>query len=110
MEDMAKELTLEMLENSLYREIAEAIGTERLVRLAEVAGGSTIYIPKAESLIRPVRDAHIKKEFNGYNEAELAKKYGVSVRWVRQICGDGVPMGQYSLFDYLEDVEKGDGN
>ncbi|MFR9189718.1 MAG: Mor transcription activator family protein [Anaerotruncus massiliensis (ex Togo et al. 2019)] len=38
-----------------------------------MVGGSTVYIPKPESLIRPVRDARIKAEFNGYNHIELAK-------------------------------------
>lgn len=101
MEDLAKELTIEMLPEGICQEIAAAIGPERFVRLAEVVGGSTIYIPKAESLVRPVRDAHIKNEFNGYNHAELARKYAVTERWVRQICGEGQVAGQYCLADYL---------
>ena len=76
-----------MISEGLYRMIAEAIGTDNFYKLAEIVGGTTIYIPKPESLTRPVRDARIKKEFTGYNHQELARKYGVTERWVRRICG-----------------------
>ncbi len=67
MDELSKELTIEMLPSTLYKEIAEAIGVENFVKLADVVGGSTVYIPKPESVTRPVRDARIKEEFNGYN-------------------------------------------
>ena len=59
------------------------------------------YLPKPESVLRPVRDAHIKAEFNGYNHPELARKYNVTERWVRQLCGDGKLEGQLEFFDIL---------
>lgn len=104
MENLAKGLKIEMLPEN-YREIAEAIGTENFVKLAEAVGGSTLYIPKPESLVRPVRDAQIKEEFTGYNHMELAKKYGVTERWVRQLCGAGKLEGQLELFDFLDPEE-----
>lgn len=73
----------------------------RSLKLAEVVGGTTVYIPKPESVTRPVRDARIKEEFNGYNHPELARKYNVTERWVRQLCGDGKLEGQLELFDIL---------
>ena len=100
MNELANGLTIEMFDG-MYRDIAEAIGPENFVRLAEVVGGATIYIPKPESLVRPVRDARIKDEFNGYNTIELARKYSVTERWVRQLCGESQTMGQYSLDDIL---------
>ena len=103
MDDFKKDLTLDMLDGVLYRQIAEAIGTENFVKLAEVVGGATIYIPKPESITRPVRDARIKEEFNGYNHPELARKYGVTERWVRRICGPGQTEGQIDIFDYFND-------
>nr|DAY51328.1 MAG TPA: Mor transcription activator family [Caudoviricetes sp.] len=102
MDELSKELTIEMLPSTLYKEIAEAIGVENFVKLADVVGGSTVYIPKPESLIRPVRDARIKAEFNGYNHIELAKKYDVTERWVRQICGEGHPPGQLDIFGFMD--------
>lgn len=108
MSDLSKSLTLEMLSSELYTQIAEAIGIENFYKLAETVGGETVYIPKPESLVRPVRDARIKAEFNGYNHAALAKRYDVTVRWVRQLCGDGHPEGQLDLFSYIEKTEPDD--
>ena len=39
-------------------------------------------------------DAHIKEEFNGHNHPELPRKYGVTERWVRSLCGPGQTEGQ----------------
>lgn len=102
MDDMLKDLTVEMLPEGLYKEIAEAIGTENFYRLAEIVGGATVYIPKPESIVRPVRDARIKEEFNGYNHPELARKYGVTERWVQQLCGKGILEGQLEFPFYHE--------
>ena len=104
MDNLAKGLKIEMLPEN-YRTIAEAIGTENFVKLAEGVGGATLYIPKPESLVRPVRDAQIKEEFNGYNHMELSKKYGVTERWVRQLCGAGRLEGQLELFDLFDQEE-----
>lgn len=101
MDDLLKDLTIEMLPEGLYKEIAEAIGISNFYKLTEVVGGATVYIPKPESITRPVRDARIKAEFNGYNHPELAKKYNVTERWVRQLCGDGKLEGQLDLLDIL---------
>ena len=100
MDAYAKELTLEQIPEGLYRQIAEAIGVENFVELTQLVGGSTIYLPKTESVVRPVRDAKIRAEFNGYNHLELSKKYEVTERWVRQLCGEGHAEGQLSLFDF----------
>lgn len=105
MDELVKDLTLDMISEGLYRMIAEAIGTDNFYKLAEIVGGTTIYIPKPESLTRPVRDARIKKEFTGYNHQELARKYGVTERWVRRICGPGQAEGQIGIFDYLARCE-----
>ncbi|GAB6158295.1 hypothetical protein JCM39194_14950 [Desulfotomaculum varum] len=102
MDALAKELTLEQIPEGLYREIAEAIGVGNFVKLTQLVGGTTIYLPKTESIVRPVRDAKIREEFNGYNHMELAKKYDVTERWVRQLCGDGHAEGQLSLFDFQD--------
>jgi Mor family transcriptional regulator len=102
MDDFINELKLEMIPEGIYREIAEEIGVANLIKLAEMIGGAKFYIPKAESLIRPVRDLRIKKDFNGYNHMELAKKYNLSESWIREICGDGHAKGQYTLFDLMD--------
>lgn len=102
MDDLIKELTPEMLTGELYQQIAEAVGIDGFYKLACVVGGTTIYIPQAESLLRPVRDAHIKAEFNGFNHVALAEKYNVTERWVRKLCGDGFIEGQIDLFGNVD--------
>lgn len=102
MDKLSKELTIEMFPEGLWRQIAEAIGAENIYKLAKLTGGATLYVPRAESVIRPVRDAHIKAEFNGFNHVELAEKYDVTERWVRALCGLGVSEGQMDFFDEFD--------
>ena len=47
MDELVKDLTLDMISKGLYRMIAEAIGTDNFYKLAEIVGGTTIYIPKS---------------------------------------------------------------
>ena len=84
-ETWTNELTPSMLNDGLCREIAEQIGTDNLLKLSVLVGGSTFYLPRKERLLRPLRDIKICEEYNGYNTAELSRKYGVSQRWVREI-------------------------
>lgn len=103
MDGLVDELTPEMIPEGIYRDIVKEIGVTNFIKLAELVGGATIYIPKAESFLRPVRDLRIKQEFNGYNHAELARRYNLSERWIRAICGEGHAEGQLSLFGFQEE-------
>ena len=96
MDAFIKELKLEEIPDGPWKQVAEQIGVENLYTVLRIVGGGTTYIPKAETLIRPVR--------NGYNYLELAKKYNVTDRIVRMICGPGYPEGQINLFDEDEDT------
>ena len=71
--------------SSEYRPIAELVGTDGLIRLAERYGGYQLYIPKPESLSRNARDEAIREAFDGYNFNELASQYGLSPRHIRVI-------------------------
>jgi len=84
-ETWINELTPSMLTDGLCRKIAEQIGIDNLLKLSVLVGGSTFYLPQKERLLRPLRDIKIREEYNGYNTAELSRKYGVSQRWVREI-------------------------
>jgi len=68
-----------------FREVCKAIGLDKAFALAKALGGESIYIPKTESLLRDVKHAAIKQEFDGSNVRELAIKYGYSARWIRSI-------------------------
>lgn len=85
---LEEELTLEMIPEGTYRSIAEAIGVNSFIIITEMLGGAVTYIPKKESILKPVRDKRILEEYDGYNSQELAIKYGVSERWVRQLKTD----------------------
>lgn len=89
------------------RDIAELIGFENYVKLAEVYGGEDgIYIAKIDKLENAKRNRQIIDEFNGYNYQHLADKFDLSVRTIRNIIADfnQKPLkGQLSLFDNHEE-------
>lgn len=98
MEDWIKDLTLDMIPEP-YDHIAQVIGIENFINLTKIVGGTTMYVPKADNILKPVRDKKIKAEFNGYNHGQLARKYNLSERWIIEICGEGNIEGQTSIFD-----------
>ena len=71
------------------RELAECIGMEAFRRLLERYGGTgKMYIPQPDKVVIPVRDVLIRREYNGYNTYELARKWKLSDAYVRQIVKD----------------------
>ena len=77
LEPWTNELTSSMLPDGICKRIAEEIGADNLLKLAVLVGGSTFYMPQAESILRPLRNQKIKEAYNGYNIPELAERYGV---------------------------------
>ena len=67
------------------RELAETVGLEAYRKLVANYGGMCIYIYKSETVLRELRNAEICNEFNGFNYRELAKKYNLSEKTVREI-------------------------
>ena len=98
MDKWTEAITIEMLPEQ-YQPLAEVIGVQQLLNLAEKQGGSNLYVPKLEALVRATRDRQIKEQFNGYNAEALAKKYGMTVRWVQEICKDSPTPGQITMDD-----------
>lgn len=68
-----------------YRDIAEALGLDTFLRLTELCGGLSLYIPKRESLDRDARDRDIRARFNGGNYRALAAQFRLSERQIRKI-------------------------
>lgn len=99
MEKLLEGLTVEQLPEQ-YQRLAEILGIEKLFRLVEEIGGRETYFPKKDKLLQLIRDEQILKEFNGYNHLELAKKYDLTVRWVRELCRTKEPQ-QITAFDFL---------
>ena len=90
----APELIRDLIDKSadiLEKQISMQPGEARQAALAIVKqltkdwGGQQIYIPKAMMLELSERDHQLYSEFNGHNQPQLAKKYGISVVRVYQI-------------------------
>ncbi len=84
-----------------YRDIAEIIGIEAYAKLSDYARGDKIYFPKVETIVMSARNRHIRKEYNGYNQKELAERYDMTIQQVNNILKDRPMYGQMDLFDYL---------
>lgn len=95
------EITKEMIPETYYT-IADAIGIKNLIILSQTFGGSMLYIPKYDSLTKSIRDAKIKKEFNGANYRDLALKYNLSESTIRNIINSEVIDGQMTIFDDIK--------
>ncbi len=98
-------LTLDDLDAD-QRELAECIGLEAYKNLLRNYAGSYIYICKPDTITANVRDEQIRREFNGYNYLDLAKKFNLSEISIRRIISPvlkavkAAPLqGQTSFFD-----------
>ena len=70
-----------------YQDAAEIIGIDSFLKLCHYYGGTNLYIPKRDRVMRHFRDIKIKQEFNGGNYKELSVKYKLSESYVRKIIG-----------------------
>ena len=106
--DLLDKVRLEQLDDD-QKILAGLIGMEAFRSLVRSFNGTSIYIPKIESLEKAVRDELIKEEFDGRNYRELALKYGLTETWIRNIVLDKAreirqrPIdGQMSIQDFLQ--------
>lgn len=88
--------------------LAEIIGIDKYLEVTKVFGGLTIYICKPGSAYKLTRNELIRKEFDGWNFRELALKYDLSERTIREIVApitrhkrDIPPEEQLSFDDIL---------
>jgi len=83
-----------------WRPLADAIGIENVVELCQRFGGTSLYVPKVDSILYPIKRRAILKEFNGSNYKDLAKRYGISERSIYDIVAEErFKRDQPSLFD-----------
>ena len=98
--DIEKIVSFDQLSGD-QRELAEIVGLETYRKLVANYGGMHVYICKSETILRELRNAEICEKFNGFNYRELAKKYNLSEKTVREIVSSkkDEPMdGQISFF------------
>ena len=65
--------------------LVDIMGIEAFIQLIKQYGGSSLYIPNENSVLKPIRNRLIKKHFNGHNYKELAKEFKISEMQVRNI-------------------------
>lgn len=82
--DIEKIVSLDQLSGD-QRELAETVGLESYKNLIENYGGCQLYVPKLETTLKKIRNAEIRKEFNGVNYCELAQKYNLSEMMIRRV-------------------------
>ena len=79
-EEIAQELTVDMMPNGIWKTVAQEIGAVNTVKLLFILNGDSVYVPK------PARNKLIQKEFTGYNYDALAQKYGLTRGYIRRLC------------------------
>ena len=68
--------------------LVDIMGIEAFIQLIKQYGGSSLYIPNENSILKPIRNRLIKKHFNGNNYKELAKEFKISEMQVRNIINN----------------------
>lgn len=87
--NLLDELTLDDLDEE-QRELADCIGLEAYKKLVTTYAGCPINIRMPDKLTIGQRNNRIRKEFNGYNFSELARRYKLTERQIRNIVADEV--------------------
>lgn len=84
MDDLLDMIKVEDLQGD-SKELAEIVGMPVFKKLVKYYGGSSIYIPKADWFVLPIRNKLIIREYNGENSFSLSRKWGMSERRVLEI-------------------------
>lgn len=75
----------------VYQEMAAVIGVEATVQLAQTFAGSSVYFPKLERALLALRNQVIRREFDGANVKQLARRWNLSSRHLRHIVNPPRP-------------------
>ena len=97
----AEDVRPDDLQNQTMQELAELVGVDNMLRIVESYSGMVIYVPKLDSVIKAVRDRHIREEYDGTHAKRLALRYDVSESWVNRIANERQVHGQIDMFDDL---------
>lgn len=83
-EQLVSELTLDDLDGE-QRALAECLGLDAYKRLLLTYAGVTFTVRMPDRVTISIRNKYIRSEFNGYNRGELARKYHLHEKTVRNI-------------------------
>ncbi|BFL06971.1 Mor transcription activator family protein [Thomasclavelia ramosa] len=95
--------------NDEQKELAELIGLDAFNKLVYYYGGTSIYVPKTDTIERQKRNTRICEDYRkGKSLKYLSTKYGLTENQIRSILGDvyvkksnHILAGQLSIFDDL---------
>ncbi len=68
-----------------YQEVANVIGAEAMVKLAEAFPGVPIYLKKADRILYPAKRAYVLDKFTGANHRRLALDTGLPLPTIYEI-------------------------
>lgn len=78
--------------------LVRLVGIEAFTKLVAEYGGDIIEIPKCERVARELIYHQIRREIIDATQEVLARKYGYTIRHIRNIAGDVVDDRQQGLF------------
>ncbi len=72
---------------STLRKIAEMCGLDNALKIGERFGGVNLYIPKPKALMRDIRNARIREEYDSgkYTISDLSRRHRLSIRMISYI-------------------------
>lgn len=85
LKDLQEQAFVTLRANGLPAGQAEDIASALARHMCQHWGGQLLYFPRGQSLQRGERDMKIYREFNGFNQADLAQRYDTSVQHVYRI-------------------------
>jgi len=83
--DVESQATAILRDHGIEPDVAEQASTAIADHLANHWGGQVISFPKEYLFKMAERDIRIYDEFNGSNQPELARRYGMSVRGIYKL-------------------------
>ena len=84
----------------IYRELVDVVGLEAALRLARYLGGTQQYFPRYDRIELAERNRCIRAEFDGRNQRDLARRYRLTTRQIREVLrarGGEPPRGELPL-------------
>lgn len=67
------------------KEFLECMNLDSFIKFLKYFGGTSIYIPKIDCLLRCAREQKIVQDCKeGLSYKEIGRKYGISERWVAE--------------------------
>ena len=100
LEELIADTTIEDI-GERYRDVVKLIGIRNFILLSNYSRGEELYFPKVENVVAPARNRRIKKEYNGYNDKELAERYNITVKQVQRVMRDETPVGQMTIDEWM---------